>query len=108
QIEETEARALTFTALIMSNLALVLTNRSWSRSALAMLRAPNPALWWVVGATLAGLSVVLYVPALRSIFRFSQLHADDLLFCAVAGAFGVAWFEWFKHRLVPARRARPG
>src|SRR5262249_8340764 len=58
---EEDARALCFTTLIVANLGLILTNRSWSRTTLATLRSPNPALWWVVGGTLAFLAVVLYV-----------------------------------------------
>jgi Ca2+-transporting ATPase len=104
---EFEARALTFTALVVANLALVLTNRSWSRSAVAMLRVPNPALWWVVGGTVIGMAAVLYVPALQALFRFSQLHIADIVFCIAAGLIGVAWFEWFKHRLAPTRRVIP-
>ena len=106
ELGEFEARALTFTALVVANLALVLTNRSWSRSAVAMLRVPNPALWWVIGGTVAGMAAVLYVPTLQTLFRFSQLHAADILFCIAAGIVGVAWFEWFKHRLAPARHGR--
>jgi P-type Ca2+ transporter type 2C len=107
ELGEFEARALTFTALVVANLALVLTNRSWSRSAVAMLRVPNPALWWVVAGTALGTAAVLYVPALRALFRFSQLHAADILFCIGAGVIGVVWFEWFKHRVTPAAHGRP-
>ncbi len=46
---EFEARALTFTTLIIANLGLILTNRSWSRTILSTLRSPNAALWWVLG-----------------------------------------------------------
>jgi P-type Ca2+ transporter type 2C len=47
---ESEARALTFTTLVVANLGLIPTNRSWSASALRTLQTPNPALWWVFGA----------------------------------------------------------
>ena len=46
---EEDARTLTFTSLIIANLGLILTNRSWSQTAMAILRKPNAALWWVVG-----------------------------------------------------------
>ena len=46
---ESNTRALTFMTLVMSNLALILVNRSWTRIVLATLRSPNPAVWWVVG-----------------------------------------------------------
>ncbi|MGV2388687.1 MAG UNVERIFIED_CONTAM: hypothetical protein LVR29_11445 [Microcystis novacekii LVE1205-3] len=45
---EFDARALAFTTLIISNLAMILTNRSWFRTIPEMLQAPNQALWWVI------------------------------------------------------------
>ena len=91
-----QARALTFTALIVANLALILTNRSWSRGSSATLRTPNTALWWVLGGAVVFLGLVLYVPALRQLFRFGVLHAVDLAICLAAGVVSVAWFEGLK------------
>ena len=48
---EEDARALTFTTLIIASRGLVFTNRSWSYGLLATMRVPNPALWWVTGGT---------------------------------------------------------
>ena len=91
-----EARALTFTTLVIGNLCLILANRSWSATLRASLCTPNPALWWVIGGTLGFLAFVLYVPGLREMFSFTTLHANDVLLALVAGATGVAWFELFK------------
>jgi Ca2+-transporting ATPase len=102
-LNENEARALTFTTLVVANLALVFTNRSWTRSLFETLRRPNPALWRVAGGAGLVLAIVLYVPAIRELFRFAPLHAPDLIFCLVAGAFGILWFEvykWLKRRAV--------
>ncbi|MDQ5858164.1 MAG: cation-translocating P-type ATPase, partial [Acidobacteriota bacterium] len=44
-----DARALAFTTLIVANLALILTNRSWSRTIIQSLRTKNSALAWVLG-----------------------------------------------------------
>jgi Ca2+-transporting ATPase len=93
---ELEARALTFTTLIVANLGLILTNRSWSRIILNTLRSPNPALWWVVGSALAFLGLVLYVPLLRTVFHFTVLHVIDLATCLAAGFFSIMWFEALK------------
>ena len=93
---EEDARTLTFTSLIIANLGLILTNRSWSRTALATLRKPNTALWWVVGGATAFLGVVLYVPALRGLFHFSTLHPIDLALCLASGTAGILWFEILK------------
>ncbi len=101
---EDEARALTFTTLIVANLCLILTNRSWSRTILATLRAPNAALWWVVGGAALFLGLVLMVPFLRDLFKFATLHLDDVTLCVIAGMFSILWFEVLKrfHRLPTA------
>jgi Ca2+-transporting ATPase len=93
---ENNARGLTFAALVVANLGLILTNRSWTRTALSMFREPNRALWWVVGGAAAFLGLVLYVPFLRNLFRFAPLHAYDLAICLAAGAASVLWFEIMK------------
>ena len=93
---ETNTRALTFTTLIIANLALILANRSWTRLIVETLRSPNPALWWVIGGALAMLACVLYVPFVRDLFRFSKLHAIDLVICTIAGVFSVVWFDALK------------
>ncbi|MBZ5664088.1 MAG: cation-translocating P-type ATPase [Acidobacteriia bacterium] len=102
---EQEARALTFTTLVMANLALIFTNRSWARTILARLHSPNPSLWWVIGGTIGFLGFVIFVPFLRNLFRFSTLHPIDLVLCAGAAAFSVLWFEalkvWNAGRLQP-------
>jgi Ca2+-transporting ATPase len=93
---EFNARALAFTTLIISNLAMILTNRSWSRTIPEMLQAPNQALWWVIGGGLLFLGLVLYVPLLRHLFSFSFLHTDDLLVSLVSGVVSIFWFEGLK------------
>jgi len=93
---ELEARALTFTTLIIANLGLILTNRSWSRTIFQTLRSPNPALWWVLGGAVLFLGAVLYIPGLRDLFRLSILHPIDLIICLSAGVFSILWFEGLK------------
>jgi len=93
---EFDARALAFTTLIISNLAMILTNRSWSRTIPEMLQVPNQALWWVLGGGVVFLGLILYVPILRHLFSFSFLHADDLLVSFLAGIVSILWFEGLK------------
>jgi len=49
-----------------------------------------------MGAGVALLLLVLYVPPLRELFHFSALHLDDLAICLGAGLLSVLWFEGFK------------
>jgi Ca2+-transporting ATPase len=93
---EREARALAFTTLVVANLGLIFTNRSWTRTVFGILRSPNTALWWVCGGALVFLGLVLYVPVLQGLFRLATLHVADVLICLVAGAVSVAWFEALK------------
>jgi Ca2+-transporting ATPase len=93
---EEDARALTFTTLIIANLGLIFTNRSWTRIVLDTLRSPNAALWWVTGGALAFLGLVLYVPFLQNLFRVSFLHPIDVFICFVAGVVSILWFEVMK------------
>ncbi len=91
-----EARTLTFTTLIIANLGLILTNRSWSRTILETLNSPNPALWWVMGGALVFLGAVLYIPSLRNLFGFAFLHFIDIAICFMAGIASIIWFEGLK------------
>jgi Ca2+-transporting ATPase len=93
---ESVARALTYTTLILGNLGLIFSNRSWSRTIAATLRMKNTALWWVTGSALVFLGLVLLVPSLRRLFSFGQLNAADLLICVVAAVISFGWFEIFK------------
>jgi P-type Ca2+ transporter type 2C len=93
---ELDARALTFTTLILANLGLILSESSSSRLSLKILRSPNPSLWWVIGGGMFFLVLVLYIPFLRQLFSFSFLHPIDLAICLGGGAIGLLWFELLK------------
>ncbi len=94
---ENEARTLTFTTIVIANLALILTNRSWSETIITTLRTPNRALGWVFAGTLCCLLLVLYVPTLQELFRFGDVPLLDLVACTGAGVLSIVWFELFKY-----------
>ncbi len=93
---ESACRAMTFTTLVVANLGLILTNRSWSRTIWAMLRRPNPAVWWVACGAVGFLGLVLCVPFLQKLFRFAPLGPMDLVICPLAGVVSIVWFEVLK------------
>lgn len=108
---ELDARALTFTTLILANLGLILSESSSSRLSLKILRSPNPSLWWVIAGGLFFLAIVLYIPFLRQLFSFSFLHPIDLVICLGGGAIGLLWFELLKvlnqsQRVVKSKSAK--
>ncbi|MDE3186179.1 MAG: cation-translocating P-type ATPase [Acidobacteriota bacterium] len=105
---EMTARTLTFATLIIGNLMLILTNRSWTRVIVATLRSPNPAVWWVVGGALIVLGLVVYVPFLQALFRFAPLQWPDIAFCLAGGVSSLLWFEAWKllRKRVVAKKAQ--
>lgn len=91
-----EARALIFTTLVLANLFLILTNRSWSQTILQSMRVRNSALWMIFGGTLSLLSMILYIPSLRGMFHFGFLHPNDIAMCIALASASVLWFEAWK------------
>ena len=102
-----EARALTFSTLVVTNLGLIFVNRSHTRKLRDTLVTPNAAWWWISGITLLFLGLVQGVPSLRGLFHFDRLHWDDLAFCLGASLIILGVMEALK-RLVPGRPALPG
>jgi len=98
------ARALTFVTLVVAFVVVILVNRSWLRSAVAMFRVPNPAVRWVLLGAVGFLGVAVLVPFARRLFYFAPLHLPDLLLSLGAGLVCVLWFEVVKR----VRRARIG
>jgi Ca2+-transporting ATPase len=93
---EAGTRALAFATLVGGNLALVLSNRSWSRSLFATLREPNRAMALILGVAVAVLALTLYVPPLARLFRFEGLGGRDFTFVGAAAVFCLLCGEGFK------------
>ncbi|MFH1258260.1 MAG: cation-translocating P-type ATPase [Elusimicrobiota bacterium] len=93
---EAEARTLTFATLIVSNLCLILTNRSWSRNMISSFSVPNRSLLWVNFGAILFLFLVIYVSAFQKLFHFQWMHHYDLVIALSAGILTVAWFELLK------------
>jgi P-type Ca2+ transporter type 2C len=92
-----KARALAFTAMVVGNLGLILTNRSWTRTAMETLKTPNRAMTWVFSGTIVCLAIVLYMPFLSGLFKFETPTLQEIGLCAAASAAGIIWFEGLKH-----------
>jgi Ca2+-transporting ATPase len=93
---ETEARALTFFTLVIGNLGLILTNRSWKHTILHTINSPNLALWWVIGGAFSFLMMALTFPFLREVFHFAPVTPFQLTLSFGAGVSSVLWFEFYK------------
>lgn len=93
---ESGARTLTFVTLIIANLFLILTNRSWAESIFESIFEINKTLLFLVVMAITFLCLVIYVPFLQKVFHFSGLHFHDLLIGVGIGILSVIWFEVFK------------
>ncbi|MFZ4739895.1 MAG: cation-translocating P-type ATPase [Bacteroidales bacterium] len=91
-----EVRAMTFTTLIISNIAVILTNRSWTVHIFKIISTPNNAVLWVVGCAIFFLTLILNVPFFLKLFQFQQLELANILICSLAGLSTIIWFEIYK------------
>ncbi|HNY10404.1 MAG TPA: cation-translocating P-type ATPase, partial [Candidatus Wallbacteria bacterium] len=93
---DAEARTLAFITLVISNLAIILVNRSWTQNIFTSLKVKNSALSWVLTATIAFLGMVIYIPVLQKTFHFDFMHLNDIILSLSIGIISVAWFEVIK------------
>ena len=93
---ENEVRTFTFIALIASNIAIILSNRSWNSNIFTIMKTKNSTVKWVVGGAIFFLALILNVPFLRDMFQFQEVGIGEILFCATAGFLSIVWFEVYK------------
>jgi Ca2+-transporting ATPase len=91
-----DARALAFTTLIVSNICLILTNRSWSTTLFHTLKNWNKALTFIVLGAAIFMTLAVKVPFLKKLFYFGNLHLIDAFIALAAGIASVLWFELVK------------
>lgn len=103
-----ETRTLSFAALVLVNLALVMSNRSYTRSLLRSFTIRNTALWWILGAAITILALAIYVPWAQSIFQFSALSWVNALILLGASVGALLWFELLERVLMPRRMPSTG
>jgi Ca2+-transporting ATPase len=96
---DADVRTLTFSTLIVINLALIVTNRSLTESVWAGWRAGNAALGWLTSGALALLAAIFYVPSVRELFRMSRPHVDDAAMILAASIGALVWMEIVKQRV---------
>ncbi len=99
---EGEARMMAFACLVIANLGLILTNRSWTRSIVATLRIPNKALWYVSAGAATFLTLVMSIPLLRDLFKFAPVHRWEIALILAAGLASILISESVK--LKPVQR----
>jgi Ca2+-transporting ATPase len=91
-----EVRAMAFTTLIVSNIAVILTNRSWTDNIFKIISTPNKAVLWVAGGAFIMLTLILNIPFFIDLFQFKKPPFINIVFCCLAGSTTIIWFEIYK------------
>lgn len=87
-------RAITYTALIIANLSLIVANQSWHKSLSYRIRYPNTVLILITLAVLFLLAAVFTLPGLTAMFDFTPLPLPLLLTVGAIGAVSAHLFGW--------------
>jgi P-type Ca2+ transporter type 2C len=93
---EKSVRTLTFVTLIASNIAVILSNRSWTSGIFKILLTRNKAVTWIVSSAVIFLILILNVPFLLNLFQFEKIGYVEFLLCTLAGFSSILWFEIYK------------
>ena len=93
---EKSVRTFTFVTLIVSNIAVIISNRSWTSGLFTILSTPNKAVIWIVGGAIIFLIMILNIPFLLDLFLFEKIRFVEFMVCAGVGLFSITWFEIYK------------
>ena len=90
------ANTAAFTLLAISNLMLILINRSRKKSILQILKIPNPSQKWIFLWVLSALLILISIPHLREKWALTSINLSTGLLIVTATLLGLAWCEYIK------------
>jgi Ca2+-transporting ATPase len=92
-----EVRSATLILMVLSNLALILTNRSWNLSLVkTMLTRKNPSVKWILGLTLLGMFLLTQIEVAAQAFNLGPTTVWDWVLGFVLAVASILWFEVYK------------
>lgn len=95
-MSEKEVRTLSFITLMTSNIAVILSNRSWAENIFTILRTPNSSVKWVVGGAVIFMLIILNIPFMLNLFQFEQVPILYIFIAFIMGVLSITWFEIYK------------
>lgn len=104
---ELKARTLAFSVLVLSQLLLVLVNRSDRHSFWRLPLTTNPFLLGIILFTVLTQCVIIYWPSIQSVFRTTALMPREWLFVLGVAAASTLWFEALKWIVVRRHGHQP-
>lgn len=94
-----DTRTVVFTTLLLANIFLTFSVRSYTQTILKTIRYKNSLALPVLILSALFLGVILLSPVARTLFGLSVLHTGMLGLCVVVAGVSVFWFEIFKANL---------
>jgi len=89
-------RTIIYSTLILSNIFLTLSNRSFYYSVFTTIRYKNALIPLILSASLIILLLSIYFTPFQNIFQFVPLQVIDLSYCLIGAFAGVMWIEIVK------------
>lgn len=94
-----EVRTIVFTTLILSNIFLTFTNRSFHQTILKTFRYKNNLVAPVLLLSLFFLLLLHFVPFVQALFGMAPIPVTTFLVCFFTALVCVGWFEGYKANL---------
>lgn len=93
---ENTTRTLVFLTLILSNVFLTLTNRSFYYSVFTTLKYKNNLVALIIGITLFITALLLFIPSFSKFFLFEKITFIQMGWCLLTAIIAVFWIEIYK------------
>lgn len=94
-----EIRTMVFTTLIISNIFLTFTNRSFTENFTKTIHYKNNLAPWILLISLAFLAALHLLTPIREMFGLAPVPVTGFLLCTGVAFVCVAWFEVYKTHL---------
>lgn len=94
-----EIRSIVFTTLLINNIFLTFTNRSFTENFTITIRYKNSLVAPILGASILLLACIHFVVPVRNLFGMAIITFSDFLVCLGTAFVSVMWFEMYKTNL---------
>lgn len=98
-----QTRAVVFTTLVLCNLLLTFTNRSFTENFVRTIRYKNNLAPWIFVISVLLLAIIHLAPPVRTVFGFSSMGAEGWAWSLGTAFVSVMWFEVYKTNLTETR-----
>lgn len=105
-LDDANARTLAFVSLVFANVALIFVSRSHSGNVRSIARRHNNLFWIMAAIACVALALVVYIPAIAAVFRFTPPDWELIVTVAIATVVLVLmtgrWLRFSPKRTRPA------